>query len=76
MTATVSTHSTRVWTRAHRAALTIAVLAVALAAVLGLLIANLVSDSSASAVPGTSVSGTHLNPTDNGCQLAHPGQPC
>jgi hypothetical protein len=75
MTAFVSP-SARVWTRAHRAALAIAVLGLALAATLGVLLATLLTGAASPAVPGTSVSGTHLSPTDNGCQLARPGQPC
>jgi hypothetical protein len=62
------------WARIHRAALVIIVLSLALAASLGVLAARLVTG----AVPAapSSVSTVHLTPTDNGCQLARPGQPC
>jgi hypothetical protein len=46
-----------VWARAHRAALVIVLLAMALAATTGLLIARIVSD--AGAAPATSVSTVH-----------------
>jgi hypothetical protein len=64
----------RSWARIHRAALAIIVLSVALAASLGLLAARLVSN--AAPVAPASVTDVHLQPTDNGCQLARPGQPC
>jgi hypothetical protein len=65
----------RSWTRIHRSALVIIVLSMALAAALGLLSANLVNR----AVPNPtthSAPGGPLQPTDNGCQVAQPGQPC
>lgn len=62
------------WARVHRAALAIILLSLALAASLGLLAARLVSN--AVPVAPASVSGVHLQPTDNGCQTARPGQPC
>jgi hypothetical protein len=62
------------WVRAHRAAIVILVLELALAATLGVLAARLVSGPGPA--PATSVSNVHLQPTDNGCQLARPGQPC
>jgi hypothetical protein len=64
----------RSWIHLHRAALAIVLLSMALAATLGLLAARLVT--AAVPVAPASVSGVHLEPTDNGCQLARPGQPC
>jgi hypothetical protein len=53
-----------VWALAHRAALVIALLAMALAVTAGLLVARLVSD--AAPAPATSVSTVHL-PTIDTC---------
>jgi hypothetical protein len=66
--------ATQSWARIHRAALAIIILSMALAASLGLLAVRLVNG----AVPAApaSVSDVHLQPTDNGCQLARPGRPC
>lgn len=64
----------RSWARAHRAALAIVLLGIALAAALGLLAARLTSGPSL--VPATSVSGVQLHATDDGCLEARPGQPC
>jgi hypothetical protein len=73
MSVTVSAPA-RHWARVHRAALAIVLLSMALAACLGLLAARLVSG----AVPAApaSTTGVHLQVTDNGCQVARPGQPC
>jgi hypothetical protein len=73
MTATVHTPS-RGWVRAHLAALTIVLLSIALAASLSLLVVRLTSG--ATPIPVTTVSGGDIQPTDNGCQVARPGQPC
>jgi hypothetical protein len=73
MSATVHVPA-RSWARVHRAALAIILLSLALAASLGVLAARLVS--TAVPVPPASVSTVHLQPTDNGCQVARPGQPC
>jgi hypothetical protein len=63
-----------VWARAHRAALVIVVLAMALAATVGLLAARLVSD--AAPAPATSVTTVHVPPIQNPCmQLDRPGRP-
>jgi hypothetical protein len=66
-----------IWARAHRAALVIVLLAMALAAIGGLLVARLVSD--AAAAPATSVSTVHV-PTsgqDNCPQMGRRGEtPC
>ena len=58
----------------HRAALAIVILAMALATTLGVLVARILTESTP--IPASSVSTVHLQPTDNGCQLARPGQPC
>ena len=71
-----------VWARAHRAALLIVLLAMALAATAGLLIARIVSD--AAAASATSVSTVHtprfvpIPPSDGICpQMGRRGQtPC
>ena len=73
MTTTVSAPTHR-WVDVHRAALVIVILSMALAATLGLLAARLASHSAAATT--TSVSDVNLTPTDNGCQLSRPGQPC
>jgi hypothetical protein len=70
MTTTVPTGS---WAHVHRAALTILLLAIALAAVVGVLAVRLAVGSPA--VPAPSVSGPLLS-SDNGCQIARPGMPC
>jgi hypothetical protein len=55
---TVTVHSPQfIWARAHRAALVIVLLAMALAATAGLLVARIVSD--AAPAPATSVSTVH-----------------
>lgn len=64
----------RDWARVHRAALIIIVLSIALAASLGVLAARLVTG--AVPVAPSSVPVGHLTPTDNGCQVTRPGQPC
>ena len=74
MSATVHTAPLH-WARIHRAVLTIAILSMALAAAVGLLLASRLTTTS-SPVPATSVSNTHLTPTDNECQIARPGGPC
>jgi hypothetical protein len=61
------------WIGVHRAAVAIVILSVALAVTLGLLVASLVADSPRAAA-GPAV--VQLDPVDNGCQLARPGQPC
>jgi hypothetical protein len=72
-----------VWARAHRAALVIVLLAMALAATAGLLVARIVSD--AGAAPATSVSTVHVprfvpvpTPAQDNCpQMGRRGQtPC
>jgi hypothetical protein len=73
MSVTVSAPA-RNWARVHRAALAIVVLSLALAASLGLLAARLVTG--AVPVAPASTSGVHLQVTDDGCQVARPGQPC
>jgi hypothetical protein len=73
MSATVHVPA-RSWARAHRAALAIIILSLALAASLSMLAVRLVSH--AVPVSPASVTHVHLNPTDNGCQVARPGQPC
>jgi hypothetical protein len=61
-----------VWARAHRTAVLIALLAVALAAAAAVLVLGLATDSPR--VAPTSVSTDHqLQPTDNGCQRDLPG---
>jgi len=70
MTAFTPVHS---WAQVHRAALTIVLLVVALAAAVSVLVVRLAADSPA--VPAPSVSSTLLS-GDNGCQLARPGQAC
>ena len=70
MTATAPVHS---WAHVHRAALTIVLLAIALAAAVSVLAVRLTAGSPA--IPATSISGSLLS-SDNGCQLARPGQPC
>jgi hypothetical protein len=62
-----------VWARAHRAALVIVLLAMALAATAGLLITRLVSD--AAPAHATSVSTVHVPPIDDCLQLDRPGRP-
>jgi hypothetical protein len=71
----VTVAPTRSWIHTHRAALAIVLLSMALAATLGLLAARLVVPGAVPIAP-TSVTGVHLEPTDNGCQVARPGQPC
>jgi hypothetical protein len=66
--------SARGFARGHPAALAIVVLCTALAATLGLLLAGIGTESPS--IPVSSVSTVHLQPTDNGCQLARPGRPC
>jgi hypothetical protein len=73
MTATVRV-SNRRWASAHRAALAIVILSMALAATLGLFAARLASSSPSA--PASSVSDVHPQPTDDGCLLARPGGPC
>jgi hypothetical protein len=73
MSATVHTPQLR-WARAHRAALVIVVLCVALAATLSLFTVRLLTDGGRA--PTTSVTDFQLRPTDNGCQTADAGQPC
>jgi hypothetical protein len=60
------------WARAHRSALVIALLAVALAVTAGVFVLGLATDSPH--VARTSVStGHYLQPNDNGCQQDMPG---
>jgi hypothetical protein len=73
MTTTVPTGS---WAHVHRAALTIVLLAIALAAAVTVLAVRLAVGSPTVAVPAPSISGTHLVSSDNGCQIARPGQAC
>jgi hypothetical protein len=61
------------WAHLHRAALLVVVLSLALAATIGLLAARVLAGSTPAST--SSVSTVHLNPTDNGCQLARPGLP-
>jgi hypothetical protein len=63
------------WARIHRAVLTVVVLSMALAAAVALLLTTRLTTTSAP-VPATSVSHGQLTPTDNGCQIARPGQAC
>jgi hypothetical protein len=72
MSVTVHTPS-YVWALAHRTALVIVLLAMALAATAGLVITRLVSD--AAPAPATSVSTVHQPPIDNCLQLDRPGRP-
>jgi hypothetical protein len=72
MSATVHTPSF-IWARAHRAALVIVLVAMALAVVAGLVIARLVPD--ASPAPATSVSTVHVPPIDNCLRVDRPGRP-
>lgn len=70
MTATVPVHS---WAHVHRAALTIVLLVIALAAAVSVLAVRLAVGSPA--IPAPSVSGPLLS-SDDGCQIARAGQPC
>jgi hypothetical protein len=74
MTATAHTHP-GAWTRAHRAALTIVALTLALAAALVILGLRLAAGDPSSPVVGTGSTAV-LHSVDNGCMLARPGQPC
>lgn len=74
MSATTHT-AARPWARVHQAAIAIVVLSLGLAACLGLLLATRVSAGPAP-LPVPSVSHLDEQPIDNGCQFAHPGQPC
>jgi hypothetical protein len=65
----------RSWARIHRAVLVIIVLSMALAAALALLAVSLVNRAVPAPTTTHSVPGP-LGPTDNGCQIARPGQPC
>lgn len=62
------------WARAHRAALAIVLLTIALAAAVSLLAVRLATGSPP--VPATSVSGVPLHAISDGCRDAGPGQPC
>jgi hypothetical protein len=61
------------WARAHRAALVIVLLAMALAVAAGLVIARFVAD--ATPAPATSVSTVHVPPIDNCLRTDRPGRP-
>ena len=66
---------TRHWVSVHRAALAIVLRSMTLAASLGLLATRLISSTTAAPTPASSVSGVHLQPTDNLCQTVRSG-PC
>jgi hypothetical protein len=72
----VTVHSPQfVWARAHRAALLLVLVAMALATAAGLLITRLVSDAAPAA--GTSVSTVHVPPVESCPLIGRPGPtPC
>ena len=72
MSVTVHTPSF-LWARAHRVALVIVLLAMALAVAAGLVIARFVAD--ATPAPATSVSTVHGPPIDNCLLVDRPGRP-
>lgn len=74
MTASAHTHA-GAWTVAHRVALTIAALALALATVLVILGLRLAAGGPSIPVVGTGHTAV-LHSVDNGCMLARPGHPC
>ena len=66
----------RSWAHIHRAALLIVVLSMALAAAVGLLSVSLINRAVPVPPATHSVHGGPLQPIDNGCQVARPGQAC
>jgi hypothetical protein len=69
----VSLHAPRLpWAQAHRMLLTVVLVCVALVAAAGVLVARSVGGDGAAGT--TSVSD--LQPLDDGCQTARPGQAC
>jgi hypothetical protein len=74
MSATTAARPGPGWVRVHRAALAIAVLAVALAVTLSLLVVQLATRPE----PVRAASGgvVQLDPVDDGCLQARPGRPC
>jgi hypothetical protein len=66
----------RSWARIHWATLVIIVLSMALAAALAVLSVNLVNRAVPVLTTTHSAPTGPLQPTDNGCQVARPGQPC
>lgn len=66
----------RSWARIHSAALAIIVLSMALTAAVALLSVSLINRAVPVPTSTHSVSGGPLRSTDDGCQVARPGQPC
>jgi hypothetical protein len=74
MTATTHIHGTD-WARAHLALLAVVVLALALAATVGVLAVRLATGSGAA--PTTSTTSIQpLNPVDDRCAMVRAGQAC
>jgi hypothetical protein len=64
------------WALAHRAMMAIIVLAAALVATLTILLVNLLAPAATSVLAPSTGGGVSLSTIDNGCAMAHPGQPC
>jgi hypothetical protein len=77
MTATASTPHLG-WARAHRAALAIVVLSIALVATLSVLAVRLATGAGTAPAqsPTHSVPAAPLGPIDDRCAMVGPGQPC
>jgi hypothetical protein len=74
MTATAH-HPAGAWTHAHRAALTIVALAVALAAALAILVVRLAAGGPSTPAVDAGTSAV-LQSVDDGCTVAQAGRPC
>jgi hypothetical protein len=72
---TATTHHSTDWARAHLAILAVLVLAVALAATVGVLAARLASGTSAAPSISTTTDQP-LNPVDDRCAMVRAGQAC
>jgi hypothetical protein len=72
---TATAHHPAAWTRAHRAALTIVALTVALAAAITILGLRLAAGGPSTPAVDTGTTAV-LQSVDNGCAVAGVGEPC
>ena len=73
---TATTHHSTDWARAHLAILAVIVLALALAATVGVLAVRLASGTSSAPSVSVTTPGAPLSPVDDRCAMVRAGQAC